>query len=74
MTRTQHDWIAPIKDWAQRRRQRQPLSELNDHLLRDIGITRAQILGEACKSSSCTFGKSSMPMFSMANQAVAARR
>ena len=28
--------------WARRRRQRQQLKDLDDHLLRDIGISRAQ--------------------------------
>jgi len=74
MTRTQHNWIARIKDWAQRRSQRQPLSELNNHLLRDIGITRAQVVHEAYKSSSCTASGPIMAIFSTANQAVAAQR
>jgi uncharacterized protein YjiS (DUF1127 family) len=35
--------------WHERRRQRGALLELNDHLLRDIGISRATALGEATK-------------------------
>lgn len=35
--------------WAERRRQRRRLSELPDHLLRDIGADRARVLIEAGK-------------------------
>jgi uncharacterized protein YjiS (DUF1127 family) len=35
--------------WHERRRQRGALLELNDHLLRDIGISRDAALGEATK-------------------------
>ncbi|WP_394689129.1 DUF1127 domain-containing protein [Hoeflea sp.] len=33
--------------WAERRRQRRHLGALEDHLLKDIGITRAQARREA---------------------------
>lgn len=35
--------------WAARRRQRRELRELDDRLLRDIGLTREQVLREAAK-------------------------
>jgi uncharacterized protein YjiS (DUF1127 family) len=39
--------LATLLRWHQRARQRRQLGELNDHLLRDIGITRAEALAEA---------------------------
>jgi uncharacterized protein YjiS (DUF1127 family) len=38
-----------IHVWQQRRRQRLALRELDDRLLRDFGITRAAVRGEAAK-------------------------
>jgi uncharacterized protein YjiS (DUF1127 family) len=35
--------------WPERRRQRAQLRELEDHLLRDIGVTRGEALREARK-------------------------
>ena len=43
--------IQPLARWlrntAERRRQRLALAALDDHLLRDIGVTREQALSEA---------------------------
>jgi uncharacterized protein YjiS (DUF1127 family) len=38
--------LRTLTTWHDRHRQRQRLADLNDHLLRDIGITRAQALAE----------------------------
>ncbi len=35
--------------WGSRSRERQQLSELNDHMLEDIGLTRAQVAVEVGK-------------------------
>lgn len=35
-----------LENWANRRRQRYALMELDDHLLKDIGLTRAQAVNE----------------------------
>lgn len=35
--------------WRRRARQRAALADLTDHMLADIGITRAQAMGEASK-------------------------
>ncbi len=35
--------------WQERTRQRRQLEQLNDHLLRDIGLSRADVLAEATK-------------------------
>ena len=35
--------------WQQRARDRQQLQSLNDHMLRDIGLTRADVFAEASK-------------------------
>ena len=35
--------------WQERSQQRQQLEMLNDHMLRDIGLSRADILAEATK-------------------------
>jgi uncharacterized protein YjiS (DUF1127 family) len=35
--------------WQQRARDRQHLQSLNDHMLRDIGLTRADVFLEASK-------------------------
>jgi uncharacterized protein YjiS (DUF1127 family) len=35
--------------WLERARQRRALSELNDHMLRDIGLTRADAWAESEK-------------------------
>ncbi len=35
--------------WGARSRERQQLSELNDHMLEDIGLTRAQVAVEVGK-------------------------
>jgi uncharacterized protein YjiS (DUF1127 family) len=36
--------------WAERSRQRRQLGELDDYMLRDIGLTRADVDGEIRKS------------------------
>ena len=43
-------WLAALRRMHERWCQRQDLRELDDHLLRDIGITRAQVQREAGKS------------------------
>lgn len=35
--------------WAERSTQRRHLAELNDHMLRDIGLTRADAMAETTK-------------------------
>jgi uncharacterized protein YjiS (DUF1127 family) len=42
-------WIEAVSGMFRRRRQRQALLELEDHLLADIGVTRAQAEQEARK-------------------------
>jgi uncharacterized protein YjiS (DUF1127 family) len=42
-------WLSALKRMHKRRRQRQALLELDDRLLRDIGITRAEANREARK-------------------------
>ena len=41
--------LARLLRWHERARQRRQLMQLSDHLLRDLGITRATALGEAEK-------------------------
>lgn len=41
--------IALVADWGERRRQRRALLELGDHLLKDIGIGRADAWAEGSK-------------------------
>jgi uncharacterized protein YjiS (DUF1127 family) len=38
-----------LRIWLQRSRQRRALSELDDHLLRDIGVARREAVREAAK-------------------------
>jgi uncharacterized protein YjiS (DUF1127 family) len=38
-----------ILAWHQRARERRHLETLSDHMLRDIGLTRADVLAEATK-------------------------
>ena len=38
-----------VLTWAERARQRRQLAELDDYMLRDIGLTRADVAGETCK-------------------------
>jgi uncharacterized protein YjiS (DUF1127 family) len=43
-------WTAPLNKWlrwSERSRQRADLRDLDEHLLKDIGITRQQALDEA---------------------------
>jgi len=41
--------VEVIEVWLERRRQRRGLLELNDHMLKDIGLSRADAVGEASK-------------------------
>jgi uncharacterized protein YjiS (DUF1127 family) len=46
-------WMSAMRAWAKRQRQRRALGEmalLNDHLLRDIGISPHEARGEAAKA------------------------
>jgi uncharacterized protein YjiS (DUF1127 family) len=38
-----------VLTWHERARQRRQLRTLNDHMLRDIGLTRADVLAESSK-------------------------
>jgi uncharacterized protein YjiS (DUF1127 family) len=38
-----------LRTWLARRRQRRALSDLDDHLLRDLGLTRAAAAREEAK-------------------------
>jgi uncharacterized protein YjiS (DUF1127 family) len=40
---------ATLRKWIARPRQRRDLAELEDHLLRDIGVSRGEALREAAK-------------------------
>ena len=40
---------ATLRSWIARPRQRRDLAELEDHLLRDIGVSRHEALREAAK-------------------------
>lgn len=42
-------WLVLLEGWLERRRQRLALRALNDHLLRDIGVSRADAAREASK-------------------------
>jgi uncharacterized protein YjiS (DUF1127 family) len=46
-------WFARSADqlltWSERARQRRELLRFDDHLLRDVGLTRAEALAEAAK-------------------------
>ncbi len=50
-------WASVIWTWLQRSRQRTALAELDDRMLRDIGVTRSQAEREAAKPFWCA-GKS----------------
>lgn len=41
--------VETMAAWSARRRQRQALSELDDHILKDIGLTREQAQREAAR-------------------------
>ena len=45
-----HPWLARLREWRRRRRSRTLLVQLDDHLLKDIGITHAEAEREANKS------------------------
>jgi len=38
-----------IRTWRERARQRRHLAGLNDHMLRDIGLTRGDVMAESSK-------------------------
>lgn len=42
-------WLGVVIEWYERYSQRQQLRRLDDHLLADIGLTRAQAVAEARK-------------------------
>ena len=42
-------FLAMLELWLERRRQRRALLELNDHLLKDIGLSRADAWQEGTK-------------------------
>jgi uncharacterized protein YjiS (DUF1127 family) len=44
-----HPWLARLREWARRRRSRTLLVQLDDYLLKDIGITYAEAEREANK-------------------------
>lgn len=41
--------LAAVGTWGERRRQRRALSELNGHLLRDVGLSTADVWRETRK-------------------------
>ena len=41
--------VEAVLDWFERTRQRRQLSELSDHMLKDIGLSRADVEAEAAK-------------------------
>ena len=46
-------WAGVIRTWLQRSRQRRALAELDDRMLRDIGVTHAQAQREAVRPFWC---------------------
>ena len=42
-------WCSVVRMWFERSRQRRALADLDDRLLRDIGVTSAQASREAAK-------------------------
>ena len=46
-------WSGVIRMWFQRSHQRRALAELDDRMLRDIGVTRSQAQREAAKPFWC---------------------
>jgi uncharacterized protein YjiS (DUF1127 family) len=46
-------FASAIRAWLERSRQRRALAELDDRLLRDIGLTRSQAQSEAAKPFWC---------------------
>jgi uncharacterized protein YjiS (DUF1127 family) len=46
-------WLREVADlllvWQERARQRRHLRALNDHMLRDIGLSRADVMAESSK-------------------------
>jgi uncharacterized protein YjiS (DUF1127 family) len=42
--------VLTLEAWLDRRRQRQALMELDDHILHDIGVSRADVESEAKKA------------------------
>ena len=48
-TRTVQHAVHLLLTWQQRARDRQQLQSLSDYMLRDIGLTRADVFAEASK-------------------------
>jgi uncharacterized protein YjiS (DUF1127 family) len=48
-TPASHSWLAYVGKWHRRRRSRTALSLLNEHMLKDIGLTYAEAEREANK-------------------------
>jgi len=46
-------WAGVIRTWFQRSHQRRALAELDDRMLRDIGVTHSQARREAAKPFWC---------------------
>ena len=48
-----HGWFAggfeQVLAWLDRARQRRQLQQLGDHMLKDIGLSRADVEAEVCK-------------------------
>lgn len=42
-------WLGIISEWYERHSQRRQLLQLDDHLLTDVGLTRAEAAAEARK-------------------------
>lgn len=42
-------WLTQVQFWLERRRQRRSLLELNDHMLKDIGLNRVDAWQESQK-------------------------
>lgn len=41
--------LPPVRRWARVRRERRLLAGLSDHMLRDIGLSRAEVMREAAR-------------------------
>lgn len=47
--RVERTWLDLMMEWLERSRQRRHLSALDDHVLKDIGLTRADVALECEK-------------------------
>ena len=43
------DWLVAVETWLDRRAQRMELAELDDHMLHDVGLSRADVEREVAK-------------------------